>query len=77
MSYQGFTAEDGKYEVMVELTGQVCFAWNMIEPQYSEWIVGPLSSATFTLMFMQFTGCHQPVQRFYWPENAIDWLKKC
>ena len=24
MSYQGFTAEDGKYEVLVELTGQVC-----------------------------------------------------
>ena len=22
-------------------------------------------------MFMQFTGCHQPVQGFYWPENAI------
>ena len=27
-------------------------------------------------MFMQFTGCHQPFQGFYWPENAIDWLKK-
>jgi hypothetical protein len=23
MSYQGFTAEDGKYEVLLELTGQV------------------------------------------------------
>ncbi len=23
MSYQGFTAEDGKYEVLVELIGQV------------------------------------------------------
>ena len=23
---------------------------------------------------MQFTACDQPVQRFYWPENAIDWL---
>ena len=23
------------------------------------------------------TGCHQPVQGFYWPENAIDWLRKC
>ena len=23
-------------------------------------------------MFMQFTGCHQPVQDFYWPENAIN-----
>ena len=20
---------------------------------------------------MQFTGCHQPVQRSYWPENAM------
>ena len=27
-------------------------------------------------MFMQFTGCHQPVQRFYWPTNAIDWLRE-
>ena len=26
-------------------------------------------------MFMQITGCHQPVQGFYWPENAIDWLR--
>ena len=26
-------------------------------------------------MFMQFTGCHHPVERFYWPENAIDWLR--
>lgn len=28
MSYQGFTAEDGKYEVLVELTGQVCFGFS-------------------------------------------------
>ena len=28
-------------------------------------------------MFMQFTGCHQPVKRFYWPKNAIDWLREC
>ena len=27
-------------------------------------------------MFMQFTGCHQPVQGFYWPENAIDRLMR-
>ena len=45
--------------------------------QYSEWTVGPLSSVTCAPMFMQFTGCHQPVQGFYWPENAIDWLRKC
>ena len=35
-------------------------------------IEGPLSSATCLPMFMQFTGCHQPVQHSYWPENAID-----
>ena len=46
-------------------------------PQYSEWTVGSLSSVTCAPMFMQFTGCHQPVQGFYWPENAIDWLRKC
>ena len=45
--------------------------------QYSECTVGPLSSVTCSPMFMQFTGCHQPVQGFYWPENAIDWLRKC
>ena len=39
--------------------------------QYSEWTVGPLCRATCSPMFMQFTGCHQPVQRFYWPENAM------
>ena len=39
--------------------------------QYSEWTVGPLSSVTCALMFMQFTGFHQPIQGFYWPENAI------
>ena len=21
------------------------------------------------------SGCHKLVQRFYWPENAIDWLR--
>ncbi len=26
------------------------------------------------LIFMQFTGCDQPVQRSHSPENAIDWL---
>ena len=46
-------------------------------PQYSESTVGPLSNVTCSPMFMQFTGCHQPVQGFYWPENAIDWLRKC
>ena len=46
--------------------------------QYSEWTVGPLGSVTCAPMFMQFTGCHQPVQGFYWPENAIaNWLRKC
>ena len=45
--------------------------------QYSEWTVGPLNSATCPPIFMQLTGCHQPVQRFYWPENAIDWLREC
>ena len=34
-------------------------------------VVGPLSSAKCCPM--QFTGCQQPVQRSYWPENAIDW----
>ena len=48
-----------------------------LETQYSEWAVGPLSNATCLPMFMQFTGGHQPVQRFYWPENAIDWLREC
>ena len=47
----------------------------VVRSQYSKWTVGPLSSVTCPLMFMQFTGCHQPVQGFYWPENAIDWLK--
>ena len=47
------------------------------QPQYSEWTVEPLSSVTCAPMFMQFTGCHQLVQGFYWPENAIDWLRKC
>ena len=51
--------------------------FNILEPQYSEWTVGSLSSVTCAPMFMQFTGCHQPVQGFYWPENAIDWLRKC
>ena len=32
--------------------------------QDSEWTVGPLSSATCPPMFMQLTGCHQPVLRF-------------
>ena len=46
--------------------------------QYSEWTDnGPLSSATCSAMILQFTGCHQPVLRFYWPENAIDWLREC
>ena len=33
--------------------------------QYSKWTVGPLISVTCAPMFMQFTGCHQPVQGFY------------
>ena len=45
--------------------------------QYSEWAVGPLSSAACPPLFMQFTGCHQPGVRFYWLENAIDWLGEC
>ena len=48
-----------------------------LSTQYSESTVGPLSSVTCAPMFMQFTGCHQPVQGFYWPENAIDWLRQC
>lgn len=27
MSYQGFTAEDGKYEILIELTGQVIYIY--------------------------------------------------
>ena len=45
--------------------------------QYSEWTVGPFSCATCPPMFMQFTGCHQPVRCFYWPESAINWLRQC
>ena len=40
--------------------------------QYSKWTVGPLSSATCAPKFMQFTGCQQPVQGFYWSENAVE-----
>ena len=40
--------------------------------QYSKWTAGPFSSVTFRYIFMQFTCCDQPVQRFYQPENAID-----
>ena len=45
--------------------------------QYSEWTVGPFSSAMCSPMFMQFTGRHEPVRHYYWPENAIDWLREC
>ena len=45
-------------------------------PQYSEWTVGPRTCATCAPMFMQFSGYHRPVQAFYWPENAIDWLRE-
>ena len=48
-----------------------------ITTQYSEWTVGPLNSATCSPMFMHLTGCHQPIQRFYWLENAVDWLREC
>ena len=49
-----------------------------ISYNYIKTCVGPLSSdcsVTCSRMFVQFTGCEQPVQRFYWPENAIDWLR--
>ena len=47
-------------------------------PQYSAWTVGPLSSVTCAPRFMQcLLAADQPVQGFYWPENAIDWLRKC
>ena len=55
----------------------VHIVYSILEAQYSEWTAGPLSSATCSVMFMQFTGCHEPVRRYYWPENAIDWLRKC
>ena len=45
------------------------------KPQYREWTVGPLSIATCPPIYMQFIGCEQPVKRFYWPENAIVWLR--
>ena len=45
-----------------------------VSPQYRAWTVGLLSSATQQLIIMQFTGCHQPVQRSYWPKNDTDWL---
>ena len=37
--------------------------------------VSSLSSATWCLIFMVFTGCDHPVQRSHSPENAIDWLQ--
>ena len=50
----------------------------MTLPQYSElWTAGPLTSATCPPIFIQFTGCEQPVKRFYWTENAIAWTHKC
>ena len=42
--------------------------------QYSEWTVGPLSSAACRPIFMQFIGCDQPIQPSYWPENRIECL---
>ena len=47
------------------------------QPQYSEWAVVPLSSATCPPMSLQFTSCHQPVQGCYLLENGIDWLREC
>ena len=44
-------------------------------PQYSEWTAEPLNGAICHPIFMQFTGCKQPVQHSYWPANAIDWLR--
>ena len=44
-------------------TSEIIFT--VAQLQYSEWTVGPQSSATCPPMFMQFTGCQQPVQRFY------------
>ena len=38
------------------------------------WNVGPLSCAARRRIIMQFTEYRQPVQRSYWPENAIYWL---
>ena len=46
-----------------------CFKYNT---QYSEWAVRPLSSV---FMFMNFTAYHPTFQRFYWLENAMDWLR--
>ena len=62
------------------LNKENCFTLNrasvqiVAKSQYREWTVGPLSSATWHPIIMQFAGCHQPVQHLYWPENAIDWL---
>ena len=47
-----------------------------VKSQYSKWTVGPLSRATSSPMFVQFTGCHKLVQHYYWPESAIDWLRE-
>ena len=49
----------------------------LLEKQYSERTVGPLSGAICHPMFMQFTGCKQPVQNSYWPKNAFYWLREC
>ena len=46
----------------------------MIGALYSEWKVKSLSNVTCPPIFMQFTGCDQPLQHSYWPENAIDRL---
>ena len=42
----------------------------------SEWTLGLLSNVMCRPITLQFTGCHQPVQRSYWPESVIYWLAK-
>ena len=46
--------------------------------QYSVWIVGPLSNATWLTMFMQFTGCQRAASSaFLLARKCIDWLWEC
>ena len=63
-----FVCKMGRVDRLETPTPQGC------NPQYREWTVGSLSRAKCCLIITQFTGCHQPVQRSYWTENAIDWL---
>ena len=48
--------------------------WRYLRAQYGECRVSSLSSATWCLIIMQFTGCQQPVQRSHSPCRKCNWL---